>query len=252
MIEVEFPDAKSWGGIFSSVSKIVDEITVSFKKNGVYARAMDSAHLAMVDLHIPETAFEKYTVVEEANLGIKLDDMNNVLKRAGKTDKLELSYDPKESQLTLKFKGQIRREFSINLIDLSENTPAMPNLPVEVNAVVIPAALREAVKDVGAVSDYAVFEADQSVLVVRSKSSRGSMKLELTKESGYLLDFEYKSASKHSKASYGIKYLEYITSVEEAVSVGVSFSTNAPLKLDYRIPNDTQLVYLLAPRADED
>ncbi|MCL5788627.1 MAG: DNA polymerase sliding clamp, partial [Candidatus Marsarchaeota archaeon] len=246
------PDAKSWGGVFSSVSKIVDEITVSFKKTGVYARAMDSAHLAMVDLQIPSSAFETYTIVEEANLGVKLDDVNNVLRRAGKSDKLGIFYDPKDNELSIKFLGQIKREFSVNLLEVGENTPSMPNLPVEVTAVALPGALRDAVKDVGAVSDYAVFEADSPALLIRSKSSRGSVKLELTKESGYLLDLEIKQGAKKPKASYGIKYLEYITSVDDAASVSISFSTGAPLKLDYRIPNDTQLVYLLAPRADDD
>ena len=252
LIEAIYPEAKGWGAVFSSVSKIVDEILVCFKKDGVSARAMDSAHLAMVDLLMPASAFENYAVVEESNLGLKLDDLNNILKRASKADKLGLSYDPKDNTLSLKFLGQIKREFTINLIELGGNTPPMPHLPIEVSAIANPAALKEAIKDVGAVSDYAVFEAEPSAFYIKSKSSRGSVSLEFTKESGYLLDYELKSDKKKTKASYGIKYLEYITGVDDAVSVGISFSSNAPLKLEYQIPSDVKLTFLLAPRADEE
>lgn len=252
LIEAIFPEAKGWSTVFTGVAKIVDEILLTFKKDGVHARAMDSAHLAMVDLFIPSDAFETYTVMEETNLGIRLDDINNVLKRASKNDKLSISYEEKSNVLSLKFIGQIKREFLINLIELSENTPAMPKLPIEVNAVIIPTALKEAIKDIGTISDYAIFEAEKNVFYIKAKSSRGSVSLEFTKESGYLLEYEIKG-DKKVKTSYGIKYLEYLTSVaDDAVSATLGFSTNAPLKLDYKIPNDVQLTFLLAPRGDEE
>ncbi len=252
MIEAIYPEARGWGAVFSSISKIVDEILVSFKKDGVTARAMDSAHLAMVDLVMPSQAFDSYAVAEDVSLGIKLDDLNNVLRRATKSDKLGISYEPKDNTLTLKFIGQIKREFTINLIELGQNTPPMPNLPVEVSAIVNPTALKEGIKDVGAVSDYAIFEGDQDMLYIRSRGNRGTVSLEFTKDSGYLLDYSLKSSNKKARASYGIKYLEFITAVDESVTVGVSFSANAPLKLEYQIPSDVKLTFLLAPRADEE
>jgi len=252
LIEAVFPQAREWGALFTSVSKIVDEISVSFKKEGVSARAMDNAHLSMVDFYIPKNAFETYTVIEEANLGIKLDDLNSVLKRATKNDKLRLSFDPSENSLVLAFISQIKREFVVNLIELGSNTPPMPNLSYEVTAIADPTALKEAVKDVGVVSDFATFEAEPNALYIKSKSSRGSVSLEFTKESGYLLDYQVKSDKKKIRASYGIKYLEYITSVDEAVSVSISFSNSAPLKLEYQIPGDIKLSFLLAPRADDE
>lgn len=252
MIEAVFPQAKEWGALFSSVSKIVDEIVVSFKKDGVSARAMDNAHLSMVDFYIPKSAFESYTVIEEADLGIKLDDLNSVLKRSNKNDKLRIMFDPSENNLSLTFISQIRREFVINLIELSSNTPPMPNLSYEVMAIADPTALKEAVKDVSVVSDFATFEAEPNALYIKSKSSRGSVSLEFTKESGYLLDYQLKTDKKKVKASYGIKYLEYMTNVDEAVSVSINFSNSAPLKLEYQIPGDIRLAFLLAPRADED
>jgi len=247
-----FPQAKEWAALFTSVSKIVDEINVAFKKDGVSARAMDNAHLSMVDFYIPKAAFESYTVIEEANLGIKLDDLNNVLRRANKNDKLRLSFDPSDSSLVLAFIGQIKREFVVNLIELSSNTPPMPNLSYDVVAIADPTALKEAIKDVGVVSDFATFEAETNALYIKSKSSRGSVSLEFTKESGYLLDYQIKSDKKKVKASYGIKYLEYMTGVDGAVSVSIGFSNNAPLKLEYQIPGDIKLSFLLAPRADEE
>lgn len=253
MIDAVFPEARGLATVFSGVSKIVDEILLSFKKDGIHARAMDGAHLAMVDLFIPSDSFESYSVIDEANLGIKLDDVNNVLKRSNKSDKLGVGYDERENMLNLKFIGQIKREFSINLIELNENTPNMPKLPIEAKATVIPTVLKEAVKDVGTISDYAVFEADKNYFYIKSKSSKGSVTLEITKESGYLIDYEFSSDKPKVKASYGVKYLEYMTSIaDDAASMVIGYSASAPLKMDYKIPNDVQLTFLLAPRAEED
>ena len=71
-------------GIVDVVSTLVDEAKFNIDSKGVSLKAVDPAHVAMIDLKIEKSAFEEFSA-DETELGIDLDKIKEVLRlsRAG-------------------------------------------------------------------------------------------------------------------------------------------------------------------------
>src|SRR3989337_2875891 len=61
------------------VSTLVDEAKFNVGKDAVSIKAVDPAHVAMVDLALDRSAFEQYKA-EEGELGIDMDKMKEILR----------------------------------------------------------------------------------------------------------------------------------------------------------------------------
>jgi len=73
--------------------------------------------------------------------------------------------------------------------------------------------------------------------------------IELKKGSDALLSLE---AKEPSKATFSLSYLSEIVKAAAATSdvVTIEFSTDMPIRLDFKQPYDGKLVYYLAPRIE--
>ncbi|MGC9554724.1 MAG: DNA polymerase sliding clamp, partial [Thermoplasmatota archaeon] len=66
--------------IVDATSILVDEIKLHFTPDQVYARAVDPAHVGMVDFKLKSDAFEEYDVKEDVDLAVDLDKLKSMLK----------------------------------------------------------------------------------------------------------------------------------------------------------------------------
>ena len=64
------------------ISALVDEAKFNIKSDGISLRAVDPAHVAMLDMVLQKKAFEEYKA-KECELGIDIDKLKDVLKLAG-------------------------------------------------------------------------------------------------------------------------------------------------------------------------
>src|SRR2546425_12697858 len=63
------------------VSTLVDEAKFNVGKDSIIVKAVDPAHVAMVDLSLDRGAFEAYKA-DEGELGIDMDKMKEILRLA--------------------------------------------------------------------------------------------------------------------------------------------------------------------------
>ena len=66
-------------GLVGVISTLIDEVKFTIDKEGMSLKAVDPAHVAMVDLKINADAFESYEA-EETEIGLDLDKVKEVLK----------------------------------------------------------------------------------------------------------------------------------------------------------------------------
>ncbi|NOZ82838.1 MAG: DNA polymerase sliding clamp, partial [Euryarchaeota archaeon] len=91
-------------------------------------RAMDPAHVAMVDFLLPAGSFDEYECGSELVLGVDLDRLNTILKRAGAQDSVELSAEEDPSTLQIVLHGRAKRKFSLPLISAGGEELRVPEL----------------------------------------------------------------------------------------------------------------------------
>ncbi len=242
-----FFDATVWRYTILGVSKVIREGVFKATEDGLRLRAMDPSHVIMVDLHFPADSFEEYELEGEERLGVNLEELGKILRRARKDDKLELKSE--KNRIDIVFSGKLRRVFTDPLIDLEYQELPEPKIQFKADARMIADQLREAVRDVEIMGDSIYFETNgDDKLMVYTQGELGKAMVELDVESGALLSLE---SDGPQKAGYGLDYIEnLLPAVQKAEIIRLEYSTDMPCKLTFELPQGARLVAYIAPRTD--
>ncbi|MCD6358197.1 MAG: proliferating cell nuclear antigen (pcna) [Thermoproteales archaeon] len=246
-LRFEFPDARDWKYLIQSLEAIIDEANFVADDEALRLRALDPSRIAMVDLYIPREAFNTYEVEGEVRIGVNFDDLNKILRRAKKDDRVIMAVEGGRLRITLS--GKAERTFSLPLIDIVGEELPTPRVSFDVSAKMLSDTLRDALKDAEMVSDTAKFVGEEAELKIVARSDKGELEAKFSMEAGSLLEYEVKSPA---SASYSLNYLNDIVGKAYRVSdvVTVEFSTNKPLSLTFDIAGGGMLRYYLAPRME--
>jgi len=242
-----FSDARVWRYMVNALSKIIEEAVFKVDNDGLKLRAMDPSHVVMVDMLIPASSFEEFDIEGETTIGVSLDDLNKVLKRALKNDALAL--DVKEETLSIIFKGRFERIFTIPLLSLELEKLPEPKIEFKVSFRALSKTFRDTLKDLEPISEVVEFQASKEKVKIIGSSERGEAEIVLDVEGGSLLEL---NVSEESQSRYSIDYLKDTIPVSQVTDiVEVSFSTNMPCKISYELPGGGYVAFLIAPRTGE-
>ncbi|MCU0798808.1 MAG: DNA polymerase sliding clamp [Candidatus Thermoplasmatota archaeon] len=243
MFEVEIK-VESLRTVFSILTPIVGEVKLSADKDGWKIRAVDPAHVAMVDLGLLKSAFERYEV-DPMELGLNVERLLEHLKSAKGDDTVLMKLDPDNrlvvsmSNLTLK----------MPLVDTSGfSDPKVPNLQLPVGLKLNSGELQKGLKVSASISDYITFDCSQEKLVMTSSEDLSSMTLDLLKGK----DYEEVSFEKPAKSSFSLDYFsQLMKGVGTNRDIVLNLGNSYPLRLefDFAEPNG-HARYLLAPRIE--
>ena len=244
---VAYPDAKAFRTIMESLAKIVDEVAIHVTQESVRIRAMDPAHVALIDLMLPSTSFIEYDVEgDEVVGGVSIANVFKVIKRAKKGDKLDIDIDEERIAFTI-FSATTKR-YRFRNIEVAE--PEIPEAQLEFNvkATILSDPLKNALKDAETVGDTLEVEApDTEKLVLRGKGV-GLAEAKFPLGSPALLELEVKEPG---KAAYSIEYLKHVLALTKiADTVQLEFSSAMPIKLQFNLPGEGKVIYLLAPKTE--
>src|SRR3989449_3740851 len=105
------------------VSTLVDEAKFNVGKDSIVVKAVDPAHVAMVDLTLDRGAFDAYKA-DDGELGIDMDKMKEILRLAKAGETIALRHDEDKNRLVVTVGNTTRR---MALVDTAgESDPAGP------------------------------------------------------------------------------------------------------------------------------
>ncbi|MCI4407822.1 MAG: proliferating cell nuclear antigen (pcna) [Thermofilum sp.] len=246
-VKFVFPDAREWKYIIESISTIVDEANFVLSPDGLKLRALDAGRVAMVELYIPANLFKEYNVEQNTKIGVTLEDLNNILKRAKKED--EVWFEAYAGRLIITLAGRVERRFKLPITDISGQELPEPKLNLTVAAKMMSDTFKDVLEDAELVSETVKIKAENGKLLFSAKGDRGEVEDKLSIETGSLIEIDAKD---NAEAIYGLDFLEKIISKAYKVSdvLGLRFATNMPLELTFEIAGGGTLKYLLAPRME--
>ncbi len=244
-VKASYPDANVFRNLFEVLGKMIDEVKISFSGEGLRIRAMDPANVALIDVRFPREAFTEFEVEDPGEAGINLSLALKLLKRAKRGDKLDLHVDDENVRMVIT--GVVKREFVLRNIEVISPEIPEATLSLETKIVLLVDPLRQALKDLELVGETATFLYDGEEKLVITARSQTTYKMELTKESGAVIDIE---SGGRSEASYSVDYLLNVLSlVKVADTVRLEFSTQMPMRMEFTLPGGGTVEYLLAPSA---
>lgn len=249
-------DAHIWKSITESLAALVKEIYFTSNDEGIHARAIDDAHIAMVDLKLPKNSFQEYVCNGELAFGVSLVEMTQIMRRSSDEDTLELTVDETSNKLNLKFRSEkATRNFSLSLLgDTSgEELPIPEKLVFNTTISMSAGTFKNILKDAEVVGDYITLEATPEKLKVASEGDTGEVEVIIDASESQLYDnpsIRDFAVKEDSQAIYALKYLSDMTKAVSAYDyISIKYSTDMPLKLGIHSWN-SELDFYLAPRIE--
>jgi len=221
------------------ISELVTEVKIKLNEFGMSITAIDPANVAMVRFKLPKSAFSQFDAGEEV-LGINLDSLKKVLRRCGSSTPLIL--ERKDNYLDIQIQGRIRRDFTMNLIEIEGQEKEMPTLEFSSKIEIGSIDLTSSIEDCSVVSDACSFIVQNGKFIVESKGLNSA-------RSEFSAD-EAKIQAEECKSKYSLEYLQkFMKGAKISENVTLNFANDHPLRMDIRTEH-MELNFLLAPRVE--
>ncbi|MEF8848609.1 MAG: proliferating cell nuclear antigen (pcna) [Candidatus Thermoplasmatota archaeon] len=233
-------------GIIDVASPLVNEAKFSITPDALNLRAVDPAHVAMIDLKVEKDAFEEYEA-EKMEIGIDIDKLSGIMRLSSKGDMISLKYDKKSNILEIKIGNLVRKMGLIDTEGMPD--PKMPDLDLPSKIVIKASELDKGVKASEAVSDHLALNVEKDFFQLSASGDTDTVNLKLSKD--LLEELETKEKS---KSLFSIDYFSnMIKPIDSDSPVTIMLGNDNPIRVEFDIADKKgHVVYLLAPRIESE
>ena len=223
------------------LSELVTEVRIKINETGININAIDPANVAMVGLTIPKSSFSQFETGPEI-LGINLDNLKKILRRCSSGSSLTL--EKRGNLLAIQIQDRIRRNFTLNLIDVEREEKEIPNLKFSTAVKMNCVDFVDSVEDCSVVADACSFLIRENKFIIEAKGLN-SARAEFSGD-----EAEITSEVQNCKSRYSLEYLQKFAKGAKIFDKTIlKFSDDHPLRMDLRSPA-LELSFILAPRVE--
>ncbi len=230
-----------------AVSTLVDEAKFHITKDGISARAVDPANVAMVSFDLKAGAFESYNATD-GEIGVDLTRLNDILGMTSKDDKIELNLNEETRKLEIRTGGLA---YTLSLLDPTSirKEPKVPKLELPAKIVLNGAELKRAVKAAEKVSDHMALGVVDKTFYVEAEGDLDKVRLDIPESS--LISIQ---STGNVRSLFSLDYLNDLAkSLGKAEKVSIDLGTDYPVNFTFNIAGGNGTVtYLLAPRIESE
>jgi len=233
-----------------TVSDLISEGLFQLTEDGVKLIAADPAMVALVDFKIEKDVFEDYELDEESKVGLNLENFYSILRRANSDDTITFEVKEDESKFYIKMENSSTRNFSLPILNLSEDDiPSTDQLDFSVTAELETKVLENAIKDAMVVGDSVTVSADSSELRIASEGDQSNVDFTISGDSPGVMEL----SGEEAKSMFSLDYLNSMTGAKKLSSnVELKLGEDFPMRLNFTVPEQARLSFVLAPRIEED
>jgi len=233
-------------GLVNIISTLIDEVKFTITPEGMTLKAVDPAHVAMIELKVGAKAFESYSA-GETEIGLDLDKVKAVLKLAGQGDIIAMEQDENKGRFIFRI-GNITR--SMNLVDTSSmNDPKVPQLSLSANVIMVVDQLKRGMGAAESISDHISLKADPEFFELACEGDTDDVSMKLKGQ-----DLESLDVPSSVESLFPLDYFQnIIKAIPSGTKVRVELDSDYPVKLAFGLANgEATVVYFLAPRIESD
>jgi len=238
---VRLEDPSLFSKVIDVISELVTEVRVKVNEFGMSITAIDPANVAMVRFKLPKSAFSQFETGDEV-LGINLDSLKKILRRCSNGTSLIL--EKKDNFLDIQVLGKIKRDFSLNLIEIESAEKEIPSLEYSAKIEIPSVDLASSIEDCVVVSDACTFKVNAGKFIIESKGLN-SARSEFSGDEAII-------EAEECKSKYSLEYLQkFMKGMKLCDKTFLFFANDHPLKIDLKTEH-IELNFLLAPRVETD
>ena len=181
-------------------------------------------------------------------MSLGLDELSKVSKRMAGDDRLEFDLDQSQNRFEIKMIGQAERVFKIQLLTPPTERTQKLSPSFEIRAEMFSDAFKQAVKDIGVVSNHIKITATKDSLSFGGVGDVGEAESLLKLGDDSLLhDLDVKQ---DATAMYALSYLTEIAKAISSERLTLRMTGNKPVLLEFSIADSGMISFLLAPRIE--
>ena len=112
---VDIQKAEIFAAIFQHIRVFTDNINIMFKSEQMYIQLMDSSHISIIEIVLPNTWFDVYKLTDDVSLtlGINATILFRILNSREKTQAIHIHYENTDSdKLNIEFLSENKNEFN--------------------------------------------------------------------------------------------------------------------------------------------
>lgn len=223
------------------VSELVTEVRMKVNESGISITAIDPANVAMIGFAIPKSSFSQFESGSEV-LGINLDNLKRILKRCGSGS--SIIFERKGNLLNIQIQDRIKRNFTLNLIEVEKEEKEMPSLDFSTAVKLNSIDFIDSIEDCAVVSDACSFLIKDGKFIIESKGLN-SARAEFSGD-----EAEITTKIDKCKSRYSLEYLQkFVKGAKLSDKTILKFSEDHPLRMDIKATN-LELNFILAPRVE--
>ena len=228
------------------VSTLVDEAKFNIGKDSITVKAVDPAHVAMVDLNLDRSALEAYKA-DEGELGIDMDKMKEILRLGKAGETISLSHDEDKNRLIVTVGNTTRRMALVDTAGMSD--PKVPSLNLPAKVVVRTEELRQAIRASESISDHIALKVSPDGFEVVSEGDTDNVSHVVPKD--MLEELQCKEAV---RSLFPLDYFSnMVKAISSAQTATLYIGSDYPVKMEFKIAGGKgEVKYLLAPRIESE
>jgi len=231
--------------VVDATSILVDEVKLHVTPEELYARAVDPAHVGMIDFRLKADAFEEYDVKEDEEIAIDLEKLRAILKLPSTEDVISMLHE-EEGRLVVQV-GNLTRKMS--LLDASGMADTkIPSLELATEIVIKTSELSKGVRASEAVSDHIALTADPDGFELSAKGDTDTVTLKMPKNQLVSL-----KCTEKVKSLFSLDYFSDMIKATKSDEIKLHLGNDYPVKMMFQIAEGNgEVSYLLAPRIESD
>lgn len=233
-------------GLVNIISTLIDEVKFTITPDGMTLKAVDAAHVAMIEMDVGRGAFESFEA-DPCEIGLDLDKVKGVLKLASSGDVISMEQDDAHGRLVFKV-GNITRR--MNLVDTaSMSDPKVPQLQLSTDLSLKVDELQKGIRAAESISDHISLKSGPDYFELSCEGDTDSVTLRL--EGDALVEV---NADVEAQSMFPLDYFSNITkAIPAGTVVRIELDSDYPVKLVFALADgEAKVEYLLAPRIESD
>lgn len=231
--------------VIKEVSLLSEELTLHIDVEGITIRLMDPSHVALIDVSLPNTMFEKYEVQTELDVGVRAEDLSKMIKMFDKNSSITFTY--KNELLILSNRSE---KYTLGTIEANKNDTPLPKIPYDAKVFYGPNQdynTKDFIKTldkINILSDYVTLDTTNSRIILSGKGDKGEA--QTTLERGQVTI----DVNQDSIGTYSLEYIIPFVKLVKDYSLAIEYSSRKPLRIEAKIANVGRLHFYLAPRVE--
>jgi proliferating cell nuclear antigen PCNA len=248
MFHAALDSTKTWRQIIDALATLLTEVHFVVSDRGLTLTQYDSSRAAMIYLSLPNSVFQEYICTDEYVLCLGIDELVRVSRRMAGDDHLEFDLDENEKRFRIRMIGQSERTFRLQLLTPPEERTQSLSPSFDIRAEMFSDGFKQAVKDIGVVSNHLRVTAAKDGLRFTGAGDTGEAEVLL--KVGEDSALSSLNADAEVSSMYALSYLSEISKAISSERLVLQMAANRPIVIEFTIAERGEIRFLLAPRIE--